>query len=172
MKSQSTERSRVLVLTESALLTAAVYIATTLLKVPVPVTQGYIHLGDGLILLGAGILGWPAVAAAAIGSALADLLGGYTLYVLPTLLIKAAVAATAVLFLSPGRPRFFPWLGYLVSELIMVAGYFLAEWIFLGYGLAGALSAVPANLVQGLSGVIIAAALSTPLQKAMKAARL
>ena len=41
-------------------------------KLPVSITQGYIHLGDGFILLGASLLGWASIPAAAIGSALAE----------------------------------------------------------------------------------------------------
>lgn len=41
----------------------------------------------------------------------------------------------------------------------MAAGYFVVEWLVLGYGLAAALGAVVPNLVQGASGVIVAAVL-------------
>ena len=35
------------------MLAALVFVATSFFKLPVSVTQGYIHLGDGFILLGA-----------------------------------------------------------------------------------------------------------------------
>jgi len=50
---------------------------------------------------------------------------------------------------------------------VMVLGYFLVEWLVLGYGLAAASGAVFPNIVQGLSGVIIGAAL-LPLMKRVK----
>jgi len=59
-----------------------------------------------------------------------------------------------------GRKPF--WLrvvGLVLAELWMVAGYFLVEWLLLGYGLAAAAGAVLPNVVQGASGVIVAAVL-------------
>ena len=58
------------------MLAALVFVATSFLKLPVSITQGYIHLGDGVILLGAGLLGPASILASALGSMLADLLGG------------------------------------------------------------------------------------------------
>lgn len=141
------------------MLAALIFVATSFLKLPVPVTQGYIHLGDGFILLGAALMGAPAIAAAAVGSALADLMGGYTVYILPTFLIKGAVALVAVWVFAQNRPLWLQIIGMVVAELVMAAGYFVLEWLILGYGLAAALGALGPNLVQGLSGVIIGAVL-------------
>lgn len=157
----------VLVLALGGMMAALVFIATCFFKVPVSVTQGYIHLGDGFILLGAALLGWTAVPAAAIGSMLADLMAGYTLYCLPTFLIKAAVAAVAVWGVRGKKPYWMTLIMLALAELVMVAGYFLAEWLVLGFGLAAALGAVAPNLVQALSGVIIAGAL-IPLLRRVK----
>ena len=49
----------------------------------------------------------------------------------------------------------------------MVAGYFVTEWLLLGYGLAAAAGAVAPNLVQGLSGVALGAVL-IPLLRRVK----
>lgn len=137
------------------MLAALIFVATSFFKLPVSLTQGYIHLGDGFILLGAALLGPTAIIASALGSALADLLGGYTMYILPTFLIKGAVAAVAVQFLAKERPLWLTAAGMLLAEGVMVIGYFLIEWLVLGYGLAAAAGAVFPNIVQGLSGVII-----------------
>ena len=56
------------------MLAALVFAATYLFKIPISITQGYIHLGDAFILLGAVLLDWTAVPAAAIGSLLATTL--------------------------------------------------------------------------------------------------
>lgn len=159
--------SNVLILALGGMLAALVFVATYFFKLPVSITQGYIHLGDGFILLGAALLGWASVPAAAIGSALADLLGGYTLYILPTFLIKGAVAAVAVYGVKGNKPYWLTVIWLVVAELVMVAGYFLVEWLILGYGLAAAAGAVVPNLVQGLSGVIIGTVL-IPLMKRVK----
>ena len=75
-----------------AALTAA---ATIAIPVPLP-GGGYANAGDVLVLLSAFVLG-PGLGAAAagVGSALADLILGYTIYAPGTLIIKAADAAAA-----------------------------------------------------------------------------
>lgn len=154
-----TKQGNNLTLAYGGMMAALVFVATYFFKLPVSVTQGYIHLGDGFILLGAALLGRPAIAAAAVGSMLADVLGGYTLYVIPTFLIKGAVAVMAVWAFARQRPMWLTMAMLAAAELVMVAGYFVVEWLVLGYGWAAAVGALVPNLVQGLSGVIIAAAL-------------
>ena len=162
-----TRKLKTLRLAQSGMLAALVFAATCFFKLPVSVTQGYIHLGDGIILLGAALLGAPAVMAAAVGSMLADLLGGYTLYILPTFVIKGAVAWIAVRAFACKRPAWLTALWLVLAEAVMVAGYFVLEWLVLGYGLAAALGAVFPNIVQGISGVLIAAVL-IPLIRRVK----
>ena len=158
----------VLQLALGGMLAALILVATSFFKLPVSITQGYIHLGDGFILLGAALLGNPtAILAAALGSALADLLGGYTMYILPTFLIKGAMAVVAVAALAKERPMWVRILGMVIAEAVMVLGYFAAEWLVLGYGLAAAAGAVFPNIVQGLSGVVIGVVL-LPLMKRVK----
>lgn len=157
-------REKTLHLAYGGMMAALVFVATYFLKLPVPITQGYIHLGDGFILLGAALLGPTAIPAAAVGSMLADLLGGYTLYLIPTFVIKGAVAAVAVCGFAKCENFALRLLWMVLAELVMVAGYFVVEWLILRYGLAAAVGAVGPNLVQGLSGVVIAAVLM-PLTK-------
>ena len=149
------------------MLAALVFVATYAIQLLVSLTQGYIHLGDGFILLGAALLGPVAIAAAAVGSMLADLLAGYTIYCLPTFVIKGAVAAVAVLGVWKDRPLWVKLLSMIAAEAVMVAGYFVVEWLVLGYGLAAAASAVLPNVVQGASGVVIGAVLM-PLVKRIR----
>ena len=52
-----------------------------------------------------------------------------------------------------------------LAELVMVAGYFVTEWLLLGYGLAAAAGAVVPNLVQGFSGVVLGAMLIPLLRR-------
>ena len=103
--------------------------------------------------------------AAAIGSALADLLGGYTLYILPTFVIKGLVAAVAVCALRARHPYWLTVALLVLAALVMVAGYFVTEWLLLGYGLAAAAGAVVPNLVQGFSGVVLGAVLIPLLRR-------
>ncbi|MCE5343796.1 MAG: ECF transporter S component [Eubacteriales bacterium] len=137
-----------------SMMAALIFVATYFIKLPMAMTNGYVHLGDGFILLAASLLGWGAVPAAAVGSMLADLMGGYAVYLLPTFLIKAAVAAVAVLALK-NRHEWLKVLGLVAAEAVMVGGYFITEWLFLGYGLAAASASLLGNVMQGLSGVVI-----------------
>lgn len=77
----------------TGLMMAITTVATMAIAIPVPFTNGYIHLGDSMIFLSVLILGWKygAVAAGA-GSALADLFLGYVHWVPWTLCIKGMMA--------------------------------------------------------------------------------
>jgi uncharacterized membrane protein len=134
------------------MMAAVIFIATYLFKVPV--VFGYVHLGDGFILLTAAALGWPAVLSAAIGSMMADLLAGYSLYMLPTFVIKGAMAAVAVVACTK-KSQPLQTLYMLIAEAVMVAGYFITDWLILGYGWGAATAAVVGNVLQGLSGVAV-----------------
>lgn len=86
------EMQRFHLLCLSAVFAAAITVTTAyLLHIPIP-TGGYIHVGDAVLYLAACLLPAPyAVAAAAIGAGLADLLTA-PMWVVPTLVIKAVVA--------------------------------------------------------------------------------
>lgn len=73
----------------TSLFAAFIFVSTFVIKIPVPLTNGYIHLGDGFVLL-AGIFLGPIYGgvAAAIGSGLSDLIGGYSQWIIPTIIIK------------------------------------------------------------------------------------
>ena len=74
------------------LLTALVTVCTMVFQIPVSATQGYIHLGDSMILLTSVFFGWKyGMAAGGIGSALADLLSGYAHWAPFTLIIKGGM---------------------------------------------------------------------------------
>ena len=95
----------------SALFAALACVATMIIKIPTPGTSGYIHPGDAIVILSGAVLGpvW-GFFAAEIGSAMADLIGGY----------------------------------------------FICEYFMYG---AGAAASVPANIIQGVGGLIISAVL-------------
>ena len=139
-------------LTLAGVLAALVFVMTYVPKVPVPVTGGYVHLGDGAIFLAALLLGPLGIPAAAIGSGLSDILGGYMVYALPTMLIKALVALIAWKIWKEGS-----WLwaaiAFVLAEVAMVAGYFAFETFM--YGTVAAWAAVGPNSIQGIAGVAL-----------------
>lgn len=74
----------------TALMTAFVFVATMTIRIPVPFTNGYIHAGDTFIFVSGLLLGpWHAAFAAGVGSAFADFFGGYSQWVIPTLIVKS-----------------------------------------------------------------------------------
>ena len=140
----------------SAVLAALCCIATILIQIPSPM-NGYINLGDAIVLLCAFLLPTPyAVAAAGIGSAMADILTGYAYYAPGTLVIKALMAlAASLIFIALRRKSEFGGLvvSALSAEAIMVAGYFGYAALLLGKGLAAAAS-IPGNLFQAVVGIV------------------
>ncbi len=148
------EKTQKIVLT--ALLTAFTTVATMLIRIPTP-TKGYLNLGDTFVNISAWLLGagW-GTAAAGIGSALADLFAGYTIYVPITLIVKSLMALASYFVYTSLSEKIntFPAriTAAVVAEIIMVVGYAVFEG-FMYQSVVTALSGVPSNLVQGIFGV-------------------
>lgn len=144
----------------TALFAALVYVATSIIRYPTFGTQGYINIGDTIVLLSAWLIGGVYGAlAAGIGSALADLLAQYVTYVPGTFIIKFLMALVAYLiFTAFKKTNINKVVAYIVSgvvaELIMVFGYFLYESTILEYGLAAAAS-IPSNAIQAGTCLVI-----------------
>ncbi|MCI8503501.1 MAG: ECF transporter S component [Dorea sp.] len=143
----------------AALFAALTCVATMSIRIPTPGTNGYIHPGDALVILSGVILGpgW-GLLSAGIGSAMADLLGAYFLYVPITFIIKGAVAFLAgTIYKKIGKKPKSRYAAVIlggVGDIILVAGgYFLCETML--YGAAAAAASVPTNFVQGISGLIL-----------------
>ena len=136
---------------------AALTCAGTFIMVPLPI--GYFNLGDIFVICGAWLLG-PVfgASAAAVGSALADIIMGYVAYAPATFVVKGGIAlAAACLF--PVLVKLFKkdiparLISAIVGECIMVGGYFLYESVFLRLGM-GAAASLPGNTLQAVCGVI------------------
>ena len=129
----------------------------TLIAVPSPF--GYINAGDAIVLVCAFTLGPLGAFCAGVGSALADLINGYAVYIPATFLIKSSVSLCAyyltMLFekLIP-KPAVLKYaVAFVTAELVMAFGYLFYEAVVLGYGIA-AIAALPFNLIQGAFGCI------------------
>lgn len=151
----------------SALFAALSLVATLFLAFPLP--TGYANMGDCFAFLAGFVLGgaWGA-AAAGIGIALADLLGGYGIYAIATFIIKAFIAlcgAMAAKFAKESKLSLLiiTALSFL-GEAVMVLGYFFFESFFLGMGTA-AVASVAGNLTQAVVGVVASTILATVFTK-------
>lgn len=141
----------------ASMLAALTCVATMIIKIPSPL-KGYINLGDASVLLSGWLLS-PVYGffSAGIGSALADIFSGYTVYAPATFLIKGLMAVLACIIFkslkSKTDKRVARIVSGVVAEIIMIAGYLLFEGFM--YGFVPSLVNVPANAVQGVAGLII-----------------
>ena len=141
------------ILATAGVLSAAIFLLTAFVRIPMP--AGYLNLGDAGVFLAAMLLptGWAALCAG-IGSALADLVGGFALYAPVTLAVKGLAAlAFALLWRKlPGKLRYLAFLAVLIAPL----GYFAFELFAAG---AFAWADLPLNLLQAAVGAGLALAL-------------
>ena len=146
-------KNRKLVL--AALFAALTCVATFLVRIP-SVIGGYINLGDGMVLLSGWFLGPVGALAAAVGSALADISAGYIIYAPVTFLIKGLMALVAYGLIRGIKKNKITAniISGTLSEIIMIAGYFVFEWIIYDFG--GAIANIPANAVQAVAGITAA----------------
>ncbi|MFY9398671.1 MAG: ECF transporter S component [Desulfomonilia bacterium] len=143
-----------------ALFIALVAVSTMIVRVPVPQTSGYMNLGDSLVLLAAVFFGpVGGFIAGGIGSALADILGGFPQWAMWTLIIKgieALIVSGLVAALGPRKDRIGPVMvmSFALATAWMVLGYFIAETIM--YDLKAAIAEAPFNLMQAAGSVVLA----------------
>ena len=159
--------NKTLKLVVTSLMAAMACVATMIIKIPITATGGYINLGDCIVLLSGVVLG-PLYGglAAGIGSSLADIFSGYVVYAPATFVIKSLMAVVVGIFVKRPSAKIFPTIliSEIISEIIMVAGYFLFEATIMGYGV-GAAAALPGNTIQGIVGVIISMLLIPTIKK-------
>lgn len=151
---------------------ALVCIMTLFFKVPIPL--GYAHLGNGIILLGCFLLGNPyAVWIGGIGSAMADLLGGYTEWIFPTLVIKGAMGYVIGFLSHPGKNTekksvkvlsFQAALSVIAGTAVMILGYGIAGGLMYGSFAAGE-SSLPGLIMEGVVGILMFYILGSILEK-------
>lgn len=152
-------------MTRTALMLALTFLLTFFVKIPLP-ANGYVHLGDFMVILCGWLLG-PLYGgfAAGVGSAMADIAGGFTIYAPVTFILKALSAAVAGLVLRQNNVKnrvlsgilggFFVPLGYFVFEM------FAFNW-------ATAIADLPATSVKEVINIIIAVILGGKIIKSIK----
>jgi uncharacterized membrane protein len=151
----------------ASLLAALVCVVTMTVKVPSPL-NGYINLGDCIILLSGWLL--PPVygfLAAGVGSALADLFSGYVLYAPATLIIKGAMAVIFFFCFKLMRKKLGSFvsmiIGGVLAEVFMILGYYVFEGFLYGFGPSAV--NIPANGVQGCAGLVLGLILIKMIEK-------
>ena len=144
------------------LLAAIVTACTLVVRVPIPGTAGYLNFGDIAVIFCGLFLGRTKGAiAAGVGSAAADIIGGFYIFAPVTLIAKGLEG-----FLAGSLGQKNPWL-LIPAGLSMVTIYFLAELFMPGMGLTAAVSELPFNLIQAGAGIIGGYAVFTGIKKAL-----
>lgn len=134
-----------------SLLIAMTAIMTMVIQIPTIGTKGYLNLGDMVVLLTALILGKKAgFIVGGLGSALADLLLGYSHYVPITLVVKGLEGYIAGYLKEKNFPDIF---STIIGGIFMALGY-LTVGLFT-YGKA-AYTTFLGNIMQGGLGAISA----------------
>ena len=169
---QTNSKTFRLVLT--ALMMCLIMVAILFIRVPIPFTQGYVHLGDAMIFLAVLVLGWKyGAVAAALGGMLGDIVGGFAAWAPWTFAIKGIMALILGLIIAKASKKedisykkfmLAEILGMIAAGIFMVAGYNVAEGIMYGNWVAPALG-VPWNIGQFVVGMILATVIAAALSK-------
>lgn len=151
-------------MTRLGVLIALTTVMTMVIHIPTIGTNGYLNLGDMVVFLSAMMLGRKGgFIVGGFGSALADLLLGYTHYVPITFIVKGLEGYIAGVILDTKLGKRKPIIATTIGGLWMALGYYLAE-IFM-YGPKAALASVPGNIMQGLFGAVSAVLLFAALRR-------
>ena len=148
----------------AALFAALTFVATAYLQIPIPVGAGYVHLGDTFVLLAALMLPLPyAIAASAVGAALADVVAAYFVYAPATAVVKALMVVAVWLVCRKKRCWWTEVLSFVGATAVLALGYFVYEIPL--YGTPTAVADLPFNLLQGAVCSVVAFALYIVLRE-------
>lgn len=131
----------------AGILIALTFVLTFAIKVPVPFTRGYVHLGDSIIFIASILFGWKVGAlVGGLGSALADLVGGYAFWAIPTLIIKSIMGALVGLISYNYRKK------YSLKNEIFIFSISVSVWIVFMLSISLFLG----NLIENLANTSLA----------------
>jgi uncharacterized repeat protein (TIGR04002 family) len=155
-------------ITYTAIFTAIIILATSVLKFSTGLGEGYIHLGDSMIYLSACLLPFPyCLIAGALGGALADIVSGFAIWSIPTMIIKMLNVLPFALMCRKHKSNKILSksivLITIISGVITILGYFVAECIL--YSVASATLSLIGNTIQAVASGIIFIIIATSLDK-------
>ena len=147
----------------NGLMIAFVCVATMVIQIPVPMTEGYVNIGDSIIFVTSIVFGpIPGMVAGGIGSALADILTGYSHWAIFTLIIKGLEGYIVGFIVRKNTNLVKNIIATLLGVIVIVCGYLLAGG-FLQGSLIVSLGSVPSNIIQGIMSMIIGIPLASYL---------
>ncbi len=147
-------KKSLLKITNTGVFTAIILLATSVIKFSTGLGEGYIHLGDSFVYLSACILPFPyCIIAGALGGGLADILSGFAIWSIPTMIIKMLNAIPFALVCKNKILSKQTVLTTIVSGIITIAGYFVAECFL--YSVESATLSLIGNTIQAVASSII-----------------
>ncbi len=154
--------------TYTAVFSVIILLSTMLVQFSTGLGEGYIHFGDCFIYLSACILPFPyCLIASALGGALADILGAYAVWAIPTAIIKMLIALPFALICKKEKSNKIlnkkTALMPIMSGIITILGYFIAECIL--YSVASATLSIIGNTIQAVASGILFYITATALDK-------
>ncbi|RDY24601.1 ECF transporter S component [Romboutsia maritimum] len=149
----------------NGLMIALVCIATMVVQIPTPGTNGYVNVGDCVIFISSILFGpITGMLAGGLGSSLADILNGYSHWALFTLIIKGFEGYLVGIMIKNNSTIAKNLLATTLGCIVMVLGYFIAGAILKGSFIISAAS-IPSNVIQGIISMVIAVPLASSLGK-------
>lgn len=146
----------------TGIFSALVFVITAYLHIPT--YNGYVHCGDGFIILAACILPMPyAVTVGALGAMLADVLTGYAIWAPGSMIIKGLIA---ILFSCKAKKIINTRNLFMLlpAALISTTGYYFYEVLITG-SFAVALTGIPGSIVQAIASSIVFVLAGIPMDK-------
>ena len=141
----------------TGLFMAIICVATMVIQIPIPL--GYAHLGDSMILTAVFLCGTvPGILAGGIGSALADVITGYPIWALPTLIIKSLMP---LIFAALKKINIY--LAAVVSLVFMIVAYGFAGGLIYGSMKMG-IASMPGLAIKAAVNLVIFIILSFVLK--------
>ena len=159
----------------AALMICLIVLATMFFKMPIPMTHGYVHMGDAMVFVSMLVLGRKyGAAAAAVGSAMGDIFGGFAIWAPWTLAAKGGmvlIAATVIMRCAGSERKNHLLLGVPLHQFVamtcgglyMAAVYYLAEGLMYGNWIVPLVAGVPWNIAQFAVGIVIAVVIEKAL---------
>ncbi len=158
----------------ASVFSALTALLTLFVKIPMPSGGGYVHLGDSVIFIASCILPTPlAMISSAVGGSIADFLGGFPAYVIPTFIVKALVS----LCFTKKEHKILckkNIIGMILASLITIVGYYIADVIIMygamsvtqiKYAMLSSIPNIPWNVAQAVCSSIVFVLLATSLDK-------
>jgi uncharacterized membrane protein len=165
MNEESVAVSPALRIAAIAVLAAVTTVLTLVVRIPLP-AQGYFNLGDVAIVFTAIAIGpFSAAISGGLGTALADLIGGYPSWA-PISLVVHGLQGLFVGLVAAARPGNFVLqvVSGVVGVITMAGGYLAGGFLVIGD--ATSLGQVPGNLIQGVVGVVLGLLVAAAVRRA------